>query len=136
VVDPQEAVLAVRAALQGVDGEVGDVVVVVPEVPVGGDRLSPPADDVELEALGQDQLVGVRRLYGLEESPKDPAESPVYGVEAAPKNPSCAPAGPAVAPALPAARAADPAPRYVRKLRRVIPGETSARRSRFSFLTC
>ncbi|CAA9456818.1 MAG: hypothetical protein AVDCRST_MAG01-01-5304 [uncultured Rubrobacteraceae bacterium] len=71
---------------------------------------------------------------GSKESPKDPAESPSYGVEAAPEKPSCAPAGLIATPALPAARAADPAPRNVRKLLRVTPGETPALRSRFSFL--
>jgi hypothetical protein len=67
VVDPEDAVLGVLAALQGVYREVGHEVVVVAVDQAAAERVAGRADDLVAETLGQHDLVGVGRLYGLEE---------------------------------------------------------------------
>ena len=67
MVDPEDAVLGVFAAFQGVYREVRHEVVVVAVGQATAERVARAADDLVLETLGQHDVVGVARLYRLEE---------------------------------------------------------------------
>ncbi len=67
VVDPEDAILGVIAALQGVYGEVRHEVIVVTVGQATAERVAGAADDFVPEALGQDEVIFVGGLYGLEE---------------------------------------------------------------------
>jgi hypothetical protein len=67
MVDPEDAVRGVVSALKGVYREVSDEVVVVAVGQATAERVARTTDDLVLEALGQEELVFVGRLYGPEE---------------------------------------------------------------------
>src|SRR5262249_11965231 len=78
VIDPEQSLVAVLAAAQGVDREGGDKVVVEAETfrlplrVLRAERVRPGADKVVAEAGGQEQLVLAARPDRLEESGRFP----------------------------------------------------------------
>jgi hypothetical protein len=65
VVDPEDTILRVLAALKGVYGQVGHVVVVVAVYLVGGERSARTADDLVTETFVLNRFIGIGELYGL-----------------------------------------------------------------------
>jgi hypothetical protein len=63
VVGPVDTILRVLAALEGVDGNVRHVFVVVAVYPGGGGRIARIVDDLVTESFGRYRFIGVGELY-------------------------------------------------------------------------
>jgi hypothetical protein len=77
VVDPEDAVLGVVAALKGVYRKVCDEVVVVAVGQTTAERVARTADDLVLEAVGQNEVVFVGGSIALKNDGLAPAWPPV-----------------------------------------------------------